>query len=166
MLWHFLWTEECHTYLPLESNTITSASNLFETFKSLEWCIFLARSSLKREWYDESNTAQKLSVFGVFLVCIFPHLDWVRISPYSLQMRQNTDQKNSEFEHFPRSEIESSVTKFLFFIHLQTIAAAIPYSKEISWKNNAGSFTACTITYFVKWMRSQILRKSGPWTFS
>ena len=159
MLWHFLWTEECHTYLPLESNTITSASNFFETFKSLKWCIFFNTKLLEKGMIRWKQHCAKI-------VSIFPHLDWVRISPYSLQMRQNTDQKNSGFEHFPRSEIEASVTKFLFFIHLQTIAAAIPYTKEISWKNNAGSFTACTITYFVKWMRSQILRKSGPWTFS
>ena len=40
------------------------------------------------------NTAWKVSVFGVFLVSI---------SRYSVQMRENTDQKNSEYEHFSRS---------------------------------------------------------------
>ena len=42
------------------------------------------------------------------LVCIFPHLDWYgeirSISPYSVQMRENTDQENSVFGHFSRSE--------------------------------------------------------------
>ena len=45
-----------------------------------------------------------MSVFGVILVRIFPHSDWIRrdmsISPYSVQMRENTDQNNSEYRHF------------------------------------------------------------------
>ena len=52
-----------------------------------------------------------MSVFGVFLICIFPHSDWIRndtpeyreilhISTYSVRMRENTDQKNSEYGHF------------------------------------------------------------------
>ena len=41
-----------------------------------------------------SQQVLKVSVFGVFLVRIFPHLD--RISPYSVPMRKNTDQKNSD----------------------------------------------------------------------
>ena len=53
-------------------------------------------------------TAWKVSVFGVILVCIFPHLDWIYgeilpISPYSVQMRENTDQTNSKDGHFLRS---------------------------------------------------------------
>ena len=38
-----------------------------------------------------------------FLVRIFPHSDWIRISPYSVQMRENTEQKNFVFWHFSRS---------------------------------------------------------------
>ena len=50
-------------------------------------------------------TAWKLSVFGVFLVRIFSHLDWRRKDmEYSVQMRENADQKNSEYRHFSRSE--------------------------------------------------------------
>ena len=42
-----------------------------------------------------------MSVFGVFLVLIFPHSDWIlRISPYSVRMREKTDQKISEYGHF------------------------------------------------------------------
>ena len=54
----------------------------------------------------ECNPAWKVSVFEVFLVHIFPHLDWIQrdsISPYSVQMRENTDQKNSEYWDFSRS---------------------------------------------------------------
>ena len=43
-----------------------------------------------------SYTTWKRSVFGVFLVRILPHLDSIRRdTPYSVQMRGNTDQKNS-----------------------------------------------------------------------
>ena len=38
----------------------------------------------------------KSDVFGVLPVRIFPHLD----TPYSVQMRENTDQKISEYKHF------------------------------------------------------------------
>ena len=50
-------------------------------------------------------TAWKVSKYGVFLARIFPYLDWIRIftskSLYSVQTQENTDQKNSVFEHFP-----------------------------------------------------------------
>ena len=39
-------------------------------------------------------TAWKVSVFGVFVVRIFPHSYWI------VWMRENTDQKNSEYWHF------------------------------------------------------------------
>ena len=54
----------------------------------------------------------KVSVFWVILVLIFPHSDWIRrdtpylfvsISPYSVQIRENADQSNSEWGHFLRS---------------------------------------------------------------
>ena len=50
----------------------------------------------------------KVSVFGVFLVHIFPHLLWIwgdmSISPYSVQMRMNADQKKSKYKHFLSSD--------------------------------------------------------------
>ena len=45
-------------------------------------------------------------IFGVFLVHIFPHLGWIwSISPYSVQMRENTEHKNSEHGHFSRNAL-------------------------------------------------------------
>ena len=45
-----------------------------------------------------------MSVYEYFLVRIFPHSDWIRIILlYSLQMPENTDQENSEYEHFSRT---------------------------------------------------------------
>ena len=56
-----------------------------------------------------SNTAYKVSVFRVILVRIFrirtEHGRTLRISPYSVQMRGNTNQKNSKYGHFSRSEM-------------------------------------------------------------
>ena len=52
-------------------------------------------------------TAWKTSVFEDILVHIFPHSDWIRreilrISPYSVQMRENTDQNNYKYRRFLR----------------------------------------------------------------
>ena len=48
-----------------------------------------------------------MSVLGVILVCIFligtEYEGILLISPYSGRIRENTDQNNSEYEHFPRS---------------------------------------------------------------
>ena len=49
-------------------------------------------------------TAWKVSVFGVILVRIFPHLDWIWRDT-EVRMRENADQNNSEYEHFLRSNI-------------------------------------------------------------
>ena len=58
--------------------------------------------------YLEKRTVWKVPVFTVLLVRFFPHSDWIRSdilyrSPYSVQMRESTDQKNSEYGHFLRS---------------------------------------------------------------
>ena len=46
-----------------------------------------------------------MSVFGVILVRIFPHSDWkICISPYSVLVWEDTDQNNSEYRYFSRSE--------------------------------------------------------------
>ena len=44
-----------------------------------------------------TGAAWKVYIFRLFLVSIFRHLDCV-------QMRENTDQKNSKYGHFSRSE--------------------------------------------------------------
>ena len=83
-------------------------------------------------------------VFGVFLVRIFPYSYWIPINhhcvksirirsfsgpyfsafgPYSVWMRKNTDQKNSEYEHFSRSD---------GLLELQNIVTL--KSEKASWK--------------------------------
>ena len=44
---------------------------------------------------------EKESVFGVFLVRIFPHSDWIW---------ENTNHKNYEYGHFSRSVCEAKKT--------------------------------------------------------
>ena len=55
----------------------------------------------------------KVSVVGVLLVPIFPHLNWIRRNtPYLSDLsktRENTDQKNSEYRHLYRSDINRFV---------------------------------------------------------
>ena len=62
----------------------------------------------------EMFTAWKVSVFGVILVPIFPHLDWRRRdTPYLVGMRENTDQNNSKYEHFLCSVCQVNIFIFL-----------------------------------------------------
>ena len=60
-----------------------------------------------RVWTLKDDTAWKMSVFGVILVRIFPHSEWIqRDTPYLPVFRLNagnTDQNNSEYGHFLRS---------------------------------------------------------------
>ena len=68
------------------------------------------------EWYYQQRkipfTMWKVSLFGVTLVRIFPHSDWIRrvrsISPYSVEIRENADQNNSEYGNFLRSVFKKS----------------------------------------------------------
>ena len=62
----------------------------------------------------ETFTAWKVSVFGVILVPIFPHLDWGRRdTPYLVGMRENADQNNSKYGHFLRSVCQVNIFIFL-----------------------------------------------------
>ena len=59
----------------------------------------------------KAHAARKVSVFRVFLVRIFQHLDWVRrftLYPYSVQVRENMDQKNSEHTLGSDTEIKTT----------------------------------------------------------
>ena len=53
-------------------------------------------------------TLREVSIFGVFLVRIFPHLDldWIR-RDISIRMRENMDQKNFEYGHFSHNVNET-----------------------------------------------------------
>ena len=57
------------------------------------------------------TTAWKVSVFELFWP-VFSHTqteygEILRISPYSVRMRENKDQKNSEYGRFSRSELQN-----------------------------------------------------------
>ena len=54
-----------------------------------------------------------MSVFEVILVRIFPYSDWTwRDTEYSVRVRENTDQNNSEYGHFLRSDIQMKIINF------------------------------------------------------
>ena len=59
-------------------------------------------------------TVQKVSASGVFwsvFFCILTEYGQIlRMSPYSVQMRENMDQKNSEYGHFSRSASNKRLT--------------------------------------------------------
>ena len=57
-------------------------------------------------------------LFWSVLSCIWSEYGEIRgISPYSVQIRENTDQNNSEYEHFSRSEVVC-ISFFFFFYSL------------------------------------------------
>ena len=55
-------------------------------------------------------TGWKAAIFGVLLVRIFPYSteygEILRISPYSVRVRENADQNNTEYGHFLRSDYD------------------------------------------------------------
>ena len=86
-------------------------------------------------------------IFGVFLVRIFPHLDWIlrdttilRICPYSVRIRENMDQKSSKYRQFSRN-----VGKHIFINlnsnQIMKIIRFITFSELcVCWNISAGLF--------------------------
>ena len=77
-----------------------------------------------------NTSLQNQSVFGVFW-SLFPRIlteygDLQSKSPYSVRMREDTDQKNSKYRHFSRRGIVSILTKKSAFIaiYLQNISCS------------------------------------------
>ena len=56
-------------------------------------------------------------IFRVFLVCIFPHSNWI-LAGKIYRMRENEDQKNSEYGHFLCS-VPSAIADYLLLVHMQ-----------------------------------------------
>ena len=75
-----------------------------------------------------------MSVFGVILVLIFPHLDWINL----VQMWKNADQNNSVYGHFLRSVL-------LHLIHLSNCLPKI-FSLII-----LAVFSIKSIKFFLRW---------------
>ena len=87
------------------------------------------------------DTAWKVSVFGVILVIL------LSISPYSVRMRENADQDNSEYGHFLRSVTPSfpkNFKKYYFLIQkpdenglfatvLKVILLKLHFNANVSW---------------------------------
>ena len=70
-------------------------SSLLDCFITASFIILASATDLKQSAVLLfSSIAWEASVFGVFLVRIFQHSDWIR---------ENTDQKKSEYGHFSRS---------------------------------------------------------------
>ena len=82
------------TWIVWKKKYITYFFHNFSWFKVNTWIM---------NWYDNSGdyTAWTVSKYSVYLVRIFLYFDWIRrFTEYSVQMRENTDQKNSVFEQF------------------------------------------------------------------
>ena len=61
--------------------------------------------------YSIINTSWKVPVFGVTLIRVFPHLDWISLRiQYSVQIWENVDQNNSEYGHVLHSGNEANLS--------------------------------------------------------
>ena len=117
-----------------------------------------------------SETAWKMSKYGVFWsvfsrICTEYGEILRSISPYSVKMRENTDQKNSAFGHFSRSE------RFLWSQHCSsfcnTVFSGLAYYFFLSFlhevriqetlKNDA--------TLFLRYIYFAKIEVTGPFLF-
>ena len=79
-----------------------------------------------------------MSVFGAFLACISrirtEYREILRISPYLVQMRENTDQKNSEYGHLSHSvSAHTTFPQIHYFLYKHE--AYMHIEAEIYFKN-------------------------------
>ena len=107
----------------------------------LFWKQVLIYTSSLRVTYIQTTTVQKVSVFEVFLVRIFPHSDRIRrdTPSYSARMQESTDQKNSEYGHFLPSvfyvwrvnetqyKVKITLKKFSFQIYTEFFQTIIEF---------------------------------------
>ena len=87
---------------------------------------------------------------------------WSFFGPYSVLMRENTDQKNSEYEHFPRSE---AVIEIIVKSELNRITDTNSKLNMIKQKH-IWFFVFVTVRNFVKVFLSQRLVKQFCLYFS
>ena len=80
-----------------------------------------------------------MSAFGVILVRIFSHSEWIRRDteylPYSVRMQENAHKNNSEYGHFSRSDMLSLI--LIEFNFPQRKYCVIEWKKIITNKNIA-----------------------------
>ena len=110
--------------------------DLFRDGSSLKSKMKLTRCKIYLRFICQSCIAWKVSVFRVILVRIFPHSDWIRrdteirsISLYSVWMRENSDQYNSEYGHFTRSA------------DMEVVKAKI-FNENVNWWSSKQKITA------------------------
>ena len=84
----------------------------------------------QHRWQVWIYTTWKLSVFGVILVHIFPHSDWIRRDTEYLSVLSpnagNTDQNYSEYEHFLRSDNDFQILSQYVKFRIKLMFLLIP----------------------------------------
>ena len=107
-------------------------------------------------------TTLKVSVFGVILVRIFPPSDCIQrgrsISPYSVQMRENTDMNNFEYGHFSHSEYLTVITGVTRII-LKFLIFKISFSDQ---PYDSSKFLAKMTILYQKWYLANLTNYSWP----
>ena len=84
----------------------------------------------QHRWQVWIYTTWKLSVFGVILVHIFPHSDWIRRDTEYLSVLSpnagNTDQNYSEYGHFLRSDNDFQILSQYVKFRIKLMFLLIP----------------------------------------
>ena len=78
-----------------QGRLMTKTSAMIEV-PIIEWLEFNASTLIRYLLPHKScpwSLREKCPNTELFLVCIFLYLDWIRISPYSIQIQENMDQK-------------------------------------------------------------------------
>ena len=111
------------------------------------FCLNPKNQEVHESTLHSPDTAWKVSVFGVFLVRILPHLDWICISPYSVQMRKIRTRR------IPNTNTFHTVWKFQKILpqtHFSLTENSHFIFRNIQLKKHIHSFTLSLKTIFWK----------------
>ena len=120
----------------------------------------LRSSAYFHEFQQNTHTAWRVSIFGVILVRIFPHLDWIRRdTPYFSVFSPNAGnagQNNSEYRHYlysvttsRPSRISDAVT-FLTFCSSSAISSQDSLIQTVSFACKSICFLFYLFIYLFK----------------
>ena len=98
-------------------------------------------------WNDLSYTARKVPVFGVFLVRIFPHLDWIwrdilYLSRYSVSLHVQSEwgkirnRKTPNIDTF-HAVLPLNTTHYIRRILSHALTSAISQKRQIMFRNKS-----------------------------
>ena len=140
----------------------------------VRWIFFVGVSKLldskypeaSRHWHCVKSVQIRNFFYSVFSRIWTEYGEVLRISPYSVRMRENTDQKNSVFGHFSRSvktrkkdlrdlwklNVETATLSIAFILHLKLAAPKTILAEEWKlWRSTLGLYTKFRFPKYWGW---------------